>query len=235
MLIVLEGIDGAGKSTLAQRLPEKLRRAGLGEVELWRKQDHSFGDQWLNFRMAGLRDLIWGDPRSEPEHDTLGTEHYLFLHAAWFAAVHRHRVQPLRSQPDRNAVADGWYYRSVAKAVVRSNVPAEWALSLFEQGRPPDLTVLVDVDPEVAWERRGGNFTPSELGRWDGRTGDPRQAFCSYQSEVRDRLREMAMNRSWIVVRPCPSWTPTEVAEFVYRNMMERLQVSEKMSESVPI
>lgn len=213
VLVVLEGIDGAGKSTLAAGLRDRLAAAGPGPVELWRKKDVEAGPPALRAHLRGLRDLLWGDPAGEPDVDVLGTRHYLFLHAAWFAAVTSLRVVPLRADPRRSAVVDGWYYRSVAKAVLRAGVSEPWALSLFEDGDPPDVVVLLDVDPRVAWERRGGVFSASETGRWDGEAGDPRAAYLAYQGRVRALLLTMAARSGWCVVRPDPGWTPQEVLE----------------------
>lgn len=222
MLVALEGIDGAGKSTVATRLPARLEAAGHGPVELWRKKDHDVADPALRAHLHALHDLLWGDPAGEPDQDVLGTRHYLFLHAAWFAAVTSLRVGPLRADR-RSAVVDGWYYRSVVKAVLRAGVPEAWALSLFEDGDAPDVVVLLDVDPGVAWRRRGGVFSASELGRWDGQAGDAEHAFRTYQTQVRRLLLDMAGRAGWCVVRPDPSWTPDEVLEHTCARVMSRL------------
>lgn len=225
MLIVLEGIDGAGKTTLAAGLRERLAHAGDGEVELWRKKDYAFAAPPVRERLHRLHDLIWGDPAHapEPDEDVLGTQHYLFLHAAWFAALTTLRVRPMRAQPGRGAVVDGWYYRSVAKAVLRGGVGERWATSLFEDDDGPDLVVLLDVDPEVAWQRRGGQFSASELGRWDGHTGDAAASFRAYQSAVGSLLRDMGERGGWCVVRPDPSWSPDRVLEHVHAQVARRL------------
>lgn len=214
MLLALEGIDAAGKSTLGPRLADLLaERDGL-RAEIWRKTGWSDADDVVAERMAGLYRLIWGG--GEPVRDRMGARHHLLLHAAWFDGVYRHRMARLREHPERLAIADGWYHRSIVKAMLREGIAEEWCRSLFEPTARPDAVILLDVDPTVAWERRGGRFTASELGRWDGHDGSPREAFCAYQGRVGVLLRTFAEQAGWIIVRPDAGWSENDVTEAAY-------------------
>ena len=236
MFVALEGIDGAGKSTVAEGLCARFQSAGQPDVSLWRKSDHAIGDEWLNRRMAALRDLIWCDADSEPVLDVLGTHHYLYLHAAWFAALQARLVRPLREFPTTVAVADGWYYRTVAKAAIRGAIPISWGLSLFEHAGRPDVVVFLDVPPEVAWARRKGAFKPSEMGRWDGRTGEPYESFCTYQAEVRDLLARLAVEFSWVVVKPDPGAGKEAVLSEVYQKVNSRMgELERQRGANIPV
>ena len=200
VFIAFEGIDGAGKSTVVPALSALLRSGGVNDVQILRKSADAGGGDPAAPQLRQLYELIWGGRDDEPAGDPLGTHVHLFLHAAWFAALHRARVRPLRERPGSVAVADGWYYRTVVKAVARG-VAEDWALSLFEHTAKPDLVVLLDVDPVVAWERRAGRFRHSELGTWEGLEGDPRDTFLAYQSRIRAGLDGLARRFGWEVVR----------------------------------
>ena len=200
VFIAFEGIDGAGKTTVVQALSALMRSDGVDDVQILRKTPDAGGDHPAAPQIRQLYELIWGSRDDEPGSDPLDAHIHLFLHAAWFAALHRSRVQPLRDRAGAIAFADGWYYRTVVKAVTRG-VPEEWALSLIEHAARPDLVVLLDVDPVVAWERRAGRFRPSELGTWEGLVGDPRDTFVAYQSRIRTGLEGLARRFSWEVVR----------------------------------
>jgi dTMP kinase len=220
MIVALEGIDGAGKTAVAAELARVLAGAA-GHVEHWAKSDLDlFEDARLRDRMAGLRELIW-DP-DEPEDALLETRHYLFLLAAWFQALERSRLGHQRNG-DGIAIVDGWYHRVVAKAVIRGGLAEEWVSSLFTSAPRPDAVVLLDVDPQTAWERKQA-FKPSELGLWDGFDGERRQAFTDYQGVVRAHLLEQARRHGWTVV-PATSSSVSEVAEAARREVLRRLPV----------
>jgi dTMP kinase len=79
--------------------------------------------------------------------------HWILLIASWYSALDR--IQPLFSaHADRIVVVDGWYYRNIAKTVVRAGGDERWLDSLFASAVNPNVVVVLDVDPEVAWTRR---------------------------------------------------------------------------------
>jgi dTMP kinase len=223
MFIAFEGIDAAGKSTVARSLCQRLRGAGHADVRLWRKSDQPLVGGLVDPRVHRLRNLIWGHPGGVARTDRFGAPYHLYLHAAWFAVQHRLHVEPLRRCPGAVGVVDGWYHRSAVKTALRGGVGVDWALSVFEPIGAPDVTVLLDVDPATAWDRRAGTFSPWELGRWDGHTGPAREAFCAYQGAVGEQLRQLAERFGWPVVAPAASWPEQRVLDEVYARVAERL------------
>ncbi|MFD5326761.1 dTMP kinase [Streptomyces sp. NPDC127092] len=215
MLIVLEGIDGSGKSTVARLVAEEL---ALGAATLADKKSAGATDPATAARAAALRELIWSSP--EEQGDTCGAAHWILLIASWYAALARLRPELANDGANAGAddstvaVMDGWYYRNIAKTLVREPLDAQWVESLFAPVPEPALTVLLDVDPDVAWSRRD-TFKETELGRWDGYTGPPRDAFRGYQSVVRRELLRMAAERDWLVLAPHPDDPPEHTAAAV--------------------
>ncbi|POX58217.1 hypothetical protein C3492_39225 [Streptomyces sp. Ru62] len=203
MLIVLEGIDGSGKSTVARLAARELApdRTPAG------KKDLAAPDPGTAARAGLLRELIWSSP--ERQGDTYGAAHWILLIASWYAGLAR--LRPGLADEDTVTVMDGWYYRNIAKTLVREPLDAHWVESLFAPVPEPALTVLLDVAPEVAWSRRD-DFKDTELGRWDGFTGPPRESFRAYQSVVRDELLRMAKERGWLVLTPDPDDPPERTA-----------------------
>ncbi|WP_327154100.1 dTMP kinase [Streptomyces tubercidicus] len=207
MLIVLEGIDGSGKSTVARLVARELdpgRTAPAG------KKDIAAADPGTAARADLLRELIWSSP--EEQGDTYGAAHWILLIASWYAGLAR--LRPELADGETVTVMDGWYYRNIAKTLVREPLDAHWVESLFAPVPEPALTVLLDVAPEVAWSRRDG-FKDTETGRWDGFTGPPRESFCGYQSLVRRELLRMAAERGWSVLTPDPDDPPEQIAAAV--------------------
>ncbi|GHB75614.1 hypothetical protein GCM10010347_52510 [Streptomyces cirratus] len=209
MLIVLEGIDGSGKTTVARLVADALAPGGTAPAG---KKHIGAADPATEARAAVLRDLIWSSP--EEQGDTYGAAHWILLIASWYAGLAR--LRPGLADPDAESltVMDGWYYRNIAKTLVREPLDAGWVASLFAPVPEPALTVLLDVDPDVAWSRRD-TFKETELGRWDGYTGPARESFRGYQSVVRRELLRMAAERDWLVLTPHPNDPPARTAAAV--------------------
>jgi dTMP kinase len=224
MIVAFEGIDGAGKSTTATLLATMLEESQIA-VHLLRKSPDAVKAGRGATQMRDLHKLIWGRRQTEDRNDNIGTYYHLFLHAAWFAGLYECQVRSWLDDPDAITIADGWYYRSVAKAVIREGLSEAWALSLFEHSGNPDVVIFLDTDPATAWTRRGGIFKDSEIGCWDGYTGDRRESFIAYQSLIRTHLQHYASERSWITVGVSPSADKEEIVRQVYLALSDYLRM----------
>ena len=145
--ISFEGIDGSGKSTQARLLAAGLRATGAEVIET-REPGGAPGAEAIR------RLLVEGDPgRWSPE-----TEALLFT-----AARRDHLERTIRPALARGATvitdrfADSTrVYQGVARAGLRPMVDALHGLAI---GIEPDLTLVLDLAPEVALARglaRGG-------------------------------------------------------------------------------
>gem|GEM_PF-4938909 len=219
MLIAVEGIDGGGKSTVAREVCEQLQATSLKACCVDKKATGQVTPE-VATRAEALRQLIWN---ADAPTDQFGTSHWILLIASWYSALNR--IQPLFSaHADQIVIVDGWYYRNIAKTIVRSGADERWLDSLFASAVMPDVVVLLDVDPAVAWKRRS-EFTDTELGRWDGFDGEPVDAFCSYQTRIRQELVRMSDERKWVRLMPHPTLTTSAVAEEVVDQILPRVAV----------
>ncbi|GAA5066186.1 dTMP kinase [Roseibacterium beibuensis] len=139
--ISLEGIDGSGKSTQSRRLAEHLRSLGRDPV-LTREPGGAPGAEEIR------RLLVEGDPdRWSPE-----TEILLFT-----AARRDHLERTIRPAlaADRDVITDRFadstrVYQGATRGDLRALVDAIHADAI---GVEPDLTLILDMDPEVALSR----------------------------------------------------------------------------------
>ena len=141
LFISFEGIDGSGKSTQARRLAETLRAEGR-DVLSTREPGGSPGAEEIRAL------VLEGDPdRWSPE-----TEILLFTAAR---RDHLERVIAPALAAGRIVVCDRFadstrVYQGATRGDLRDQVDRLHALMI---GREPDLTILIDIDPDVGLSR----------------------------------------------------------------------------------
>ena len=163
--ISFEGIDGSGKSTQARLLAENLEHAGV-PVLLTREPGGSAGAEAIR------RLLVEGDPdRWSPQTETL-----------LFTAARRDHLEKAIDPAlaaGRVVICDRFanstrVYQGAVRADLRQLVDR---LHDMVVGREPDLTIIIDVDPALAWKRS-----------LERRSHEAR--FESFGSEFQTRLRQ---------------------------------------------
>jgi dTMP kinase len=138
LFITFEGIDGSGKSTQARLLAESLGDNAL----LTREPGGSPGAEEIRAL------LVEGDPaRWSPQTEIL-----------LFTAARRDHLEKTilpALEAGKTVVSDRFadstrVYQGVARADLRATVDRLHSLMI---GREPDLTFIVDMDPELALDR----------------------------------------------------------------------------------
>lgn len=137
-LIVVEGIDGTGKTTLCARLAAALRAAGHEVVET--------REPWTSPAGRRLRELL-----AAPERTTSGEEELELFHADRA----EHVAQVVNPALARGAwvVQDRSWHSTAAYQGARGVAPAEIAARSKAIVPPPDVVVLLVLAPERALER----------------------------------------------------------------------------------
>ncbi|MDQ7079079.1 MAG: dTMP kinase [Paracoccaceae bacterium] len=183
--ITFEGIDGSGKSTQARLLADHLRDQGR-DIVLTREPGGAAGAEEIR------KLLVEGDPdRWSPE-----TEILLFTAAR---RDHLERTILPALAAGKVVISDRFadstrVYQGVARAGLRGLVDKLHALMI---GREPDLTFIIDMDPEQALSR--GLARQSGEDRFED-FGLPfqqalRQGFLDLAAEFPARCRVIDGNR----------------------------------------
>ncbi len=146
MLVVLEGIDGAGTSTQTALLAERLAAAGIAAHATREPSDGPIG------RL--LRQLLAG-------HEAPVTASTLALLFAADRMDHLAREVEPAIATGKVVLSDRWYHSSLAYQ--GSEEDRAWIHALNARARRPDLTFLLDVRPEVAAARRAADRRSEEI------------------------------------------------------------------------
>jgi dTMP kinase len=147
VLIVLDGIDGTGKTTQARRLIEALKKEGFDVVYFREPSDSRWG-----------REI----KRKAPLADSLSAEEELDL----FQKDRKENVvQNLKPALDQNKiiVLDRYYYSTIAYQGARGIDPLMIQKMNEEFAVKPDLVFILDVAPKVGLERIEKNRKEKDL------------------------------------------------------------------------
>ena len=140
-LIVLEGLDGAGTTTQSRRLVEHLR--GRGRLaHLTREPSDGPIGRLIREMLVGQHAVAAGAIRQS----TFG-----LLFAADRMDHLQREVEP-QLAAGVTVISDRWYHSSLAYQ--GTGADRDWITTLNARARRPDLTLFLQVRPEVAAQRR---------------------------------------------------------------------------------
>ncbi len=149
LFVTFEGGEGSGKSTQAHRLAARLRAAGVDVREIREPGSTRLGWQ--------VRDWLKRGPGAG---ETISHGAELFLFAAARAELVGKVVRPILDRPDAVIIADRYGDSTTAYQGYGRRIPlerVEVVNDLAAQGIRPNLTILLDCEPEVGL-RRVGSF-----------------------------------------------------------------------------
>ena len=140
LLITLEGVEGSGKTTVANLVAENLRQKGLTVTVTAEPGDTSVGRQ--------IRQLL-----ATIDERTAWTETFLFL-----ADRAEHVAKVIKPALERGEIVlcDRFTDSTIAYQGFGLGLPLEWLMQLNDiatNGLIPDLTLLLDIDPEIGLKR----------------------------------------------------------------------------------
>ena len=168
LFITLEGIDGSGKSTQRDLLAGELRRQGLDVVDSREPGGTAIGE--------GIRQLMVSDATA---HIAPTTELLLYV-----AARGQHVAELIRPalEAGRIVISDRYTDSTVAFQGYGRGldlIMIEELNNFATGGLKPHLTIVFDLDPELARTRQGSRPIGGLLG-----------AFDEQHSDFHERMRE---------------------------------------------
>lgn len=213
-LIVVEGIDGSGKTTQAHLLQSWLQSHGVPV----------FFTEW-NSSMLVKRATRAGKKRAELTPIT-----FSLLHATDFADRHLyHIVPPLKA--GMVVIADRYAYTAFARDGARGVHP-EWVRNVYAFATRPDLALYFRVTSEVALKRLTSARAVVkyyEAGMDMGLAPTLAESFQMFQSRVIDEYDRMADETGLVTLDATrPIW---DQQREVRRIVNERLGLPERLMQ----
>ncbi len=175
-LIIVEGIDGSGKSTQVGLLKKWLESQGFSV----------FFTEWNS------SELVKETTREGKKKNILTPSTFSLLHAADFAdRLNYQIIPPLKA--GMIVLADRYAYTAFARDVVRG-VDARWVRNLYNFAVKPDISFYFNVPIQVACERILTNRAQIkfyEAGMDLNLHTDIRESFKIFQSKILDEYSKM--------------------------------------------
>ena len=169
-LIIVEGIDGSGKSTQLLLLEKWLEAKGLNVV----------------FTEWNSSDLVRETTRRGKKNKTLTPTTFSLLHATDFASRLYHNIMP-PLKAGLIVLADRYVYTAFARDAVRGVSP-EWVRKVYNFAIRPDMAFYFNVPIEVAISRLLGGTRAQlkyyEAGMDMGLSQDITESFRIFQSRI---------------------------------------------------
>ena len=190
MFIVIDGIDGCGKSTQVRLLHDKLLDRGLPTtISKW--QDSAY------IQKLFIGDLIKriqeGSVRIPPESRT-------FLLGADISYRLESLIKPLLEK-GQIVIGDRYVYKVIAQGIARG-LEKDWLQRLFSFAPVPDLVIMLDVPPGVSLRRITGSREISyyEAGLDVLNSNDKEAAYLEFQTKVRAEMLDLMNAVGGIVI-----------------------------------
>jgi dTMP kinase len=184
-LIIVEGIDGSGKSTQVRLLEKWLRYIGTPV----------FFTEWNSSEQ--VKEII----SKGKKKNLLTPTTFSLLHATDFAARYERNIFPLL-RAGYVVLADRYIYTAFARDVVRGCSP-EWVRHIYSLAIKPDIAFYFRVPVEISFDRIVKNrpkLKYYEAGMDLNLSNDPYESYRIFQGRIIDEYESMVETEGLTVI-----------------------------------
>ena len=185
LLVVIEGTDGAGKSTQVNMLSDYIKNRGFGCTV----------SEWKTSR------LISGVINDAKERNMLNTTTYSLLYAADYADRLESEIIPAL-KAGIVVLMDRYIYTAYVRDSVRGH-DIKWIKELYSFAPQPDLVFYLNVPTQTLIKRliaKNGVLDYFESGRDIGLSTDIYKSFEIYQKRCLEEYKELKEECNFITI-----------------------------------
>jgi dTMP kinase len=170
--LVLEGLDGSGKTEVARRLADVLR-VSLGErlMHTYEPHDHSAAGDFIRQVLA--------------KQFTVSSRTLVLAYALNRADHNERVIAPFFDGGDERMIVCDRYYLSSLVYNTSAELPIEKVMELNSSARRPDLILFLDASEETCYQRMGTRGGDREL--FDDKLAEMRERYAHAIAFLRDR------------------------------------------------
>jgi dTMP kinase len=184
-LIIVEGVDGSGKSTQIRLLEKWLRYVGIPV----------FFTEWNSSEQ--VKEII----SKGKKRNLLTPTTFSLLHATDFAARYERNIFPLL-RAGYIVLADRYVYTAFARDVVRG-CSLDWVRHVYGFAAKPDISFYFRVPVEVSFDRIVKNrpkLKYYEAGMDLNLSNDPYESYMIFQRRIVEQYESMVDQEGFTVV-----------------------------------
>lgn len=184
-LIIVEGVDGSGKSTQIRLLEKWLRYIGTPV----------FFTEWNS--SEEVKEII----SKGKKKNLLTPTTFSLLHATDFAARYERNIFPLL-RAGYIVLADRYIYTAFARDVVRGCDP-EWVRHVYGFAIKPDIAFYFRVPVEISVDRIAKNRPKLkfyEAGMDLNLSNDPYESYRIFQGRIVEQYESMAQTEDFTII-----------------------------------
>lgn len=184
-LIVVEGVDGSGKSTQIRLLEKWLERLGL----------RVFFTEWNS--SEAVREITSGGKKKE----LLTPTTFSLLHATDFADRYERKIYPLL-RANYIVLCDRYIYTAYARDIVRGCQPG-WVKKVYSFALKPDTTFYFRVPVETAMNRiltGRSRLKFYEAGMDLNLSSDSYESYRIFQGRIVEQYESMVRRERFTVI-----------------------------------
>jgi dTMP kinase len=184
-LIIVEGVDGSGKSTQIRLLEKWLRYNGMPV----------FFTEWNSSEQ--VKEII----SKGKKKNLLTPTTFSLLHATDFAARYERNILPLL-RAGYTVLADRYIYTAFARDVVRGCSP-EWVHHVYGFAVKPTIAFYFRVPVEISFDRIVKNRTKLkyyEAGMDLNLSNDPFESYRIFQGRIIEQYESMIETEGFTVI-----------------------------------
>ncbi|WP_298773184.1 hypothetical protein [uncultured Shewanella sp.] len=211
MLVALTGPDGTGKSTVSKVIKEEVLKTGrkLETVDRWDILNTSNFSQ-SRFIHSPLKEL------KECVSEMKGPSRFLFI--LWTIYSVLEDYDP--ASPTITFIDSYWMKHAASE--IAYGLPESFVENAIELLPKADLTICLDLSPEIAYQRKS-TATKIDLNAYECGMNSSlsSESFIHHQNKIRNQLQVWSHKHHWRVVEACQS--PSNVADSVSTLIYEYL------------
>ncbi|MCL2606762.1 MAG: hypothetical protein FWD93_05740 [Coriobacteriia bacterium] len=197
LFVCIEGIDGSGKSTVANQVCEILNQSQANSACLLDRKNTEYDSEYLSSLMTDFKNVLWKEGIGKPVREV--TDHgWLFFHAAWYTIVAANTL-PRRLETYEYVLMDGWIYKIMSRFMAKGDFDTDLVSRIFEHLPRGDKIFFLEASPAICYERKT-SFTDAEIGENEGISGEVKDRFISYQAKVLECYKALSVQNNWQTV-----------------------------------